>query len=363
MIFSAISRVVESMYSSENYFVFKNIKQETLSPAVNYDYLNDDTDNTSDFPDDENNSSGTDPGLKFDRLAIRSKVYRHSHRKKSNVPDLRFTSPTSSPLFSSPYQLRTSDPLSPMARSPSKSMSLFDNRDISPLPLNVTIEFNVNQDLVYISPCVFQLLGYDATELIDANTTLFTHLPAIPSNTSSLTYTTQIEPNNRVEQKHHSKDIFVVANALLRVGGIKSISIIYKACEASGGVVAMEGQGMLLEQYGKVSMVWVTRIIDGEESVGISGNLSKDNDDVIAMNLKKFPVKKISRRVSDGVDNAKISIDESGSGEGNGGVGAWGKEFVDVLNDLGLCHICDRSIPVTLFGGHTKVCSAAHHAG
>lgn len=339
------------MFSSESYLLFRNVKHvkskvDLLSPVNQFGYSNDDTDNYSEILDEENNSSGTEFGmLNLEKLSIRSKRYTH-HKKRPSVKDLKFTSPISSPLFANPYQLRNSEPTSPFNKSPSKSMALFDNRDISTSPSNITLEFNTNQDLVYISPCVLQLLGYDAASLVESNTPLFTQLPSFPSNKSTLNYTTISDPEHRIHQIHQSKDIYTAANTLLQQGGINSISITYKAIDAGGTTCSMEGQGMLLSQYGKSSMVWVTRIIN--HGTDLVTPLSRTRTSLPTQSLLTP-----NRRTSDEPQSIKSNIGSEG----------WGRESVDVLNDLGLCHICERSIPVTLFGGHSKVCSAAHHAG
>jgi len=324
------------MYSSENYLMFKN--DVIMSPALNCQY--DDTD-TSEYFDEDINSSGTDS--RIDNVTNRSSSIRLVQpKRRNNLSEMRFTSPVSSPLFSAPYRGRTDT--SPTERSPSKVLSLFDATDVSYIQLNITLEFNSQQDLVYISPCVYQLLGYDSTELIESNSTLFTQLPALPVNVSTLIYTTKLDPTSRIKQSHHSRDIYVVANALLRVGEIKSIVILYKAVDATGKTLNMEGQGMLLEQHGKVSMIWVTRIVENEP-------VTTPAESGMSMS-RRSSSKKMSADLTS--LNMKSSI---------GNEAGWGKDTVDILNDLGLCHICERSIPVTLFEGHTKVCSAVHHAG
>lgn len=282
--------VVERINISFDHSLFHHTKAQGDDLTSIYD-TNDDTDDRSETYDDEQSESDKQSC----QLRMKSRSSQSPFMK--NGAEKSRSSPLSSPAHLNLFASQSRPPF-----SPSKSIAMFEKSDNSLLPLipNMTLEFNQNLDLVYISPCVIDIMGYHAADMISENSLSFTE-----SINSPLSASIKMTKNDLIQESFvPSCQIFQAANTLLINEQCEEIQISFLAKSKSGDYTSMEGKGMLLEQNSRSTLIWVTR------------------------SIPKYQEPKI-----------------------------------DVLTDLGLCSICDRYIPVTLFERHTKLCSAAHHAG
>ncbi|KAI9001740.1 hypothetical protein BC832DRAFT_141408 [Gaertneriomyces semiglobifer] len=201
--------------------------------------------------------------------------------------------------------------------------------------VNAMFEFSLEGRLLYVSPVVKLIFGYDAEELMAHPD----QLPFLPSDSNDA-------------------NVFVSATELLLQDDKSTVEIMYKARRKDGRWMEMEGKGMLnfdRTTGQKRSTIWVTRPIElmGDEwndviSASSEENVpSSENDE----ELRPSPLERQQWSPPRSTPSPTVMIEPPTPQSSQPSLGSF---------EVVRCNICERSVPVVLFEEHTAVCSEAH---
>ncbi|TPX71930.1 hypothetical protein SpCBS45565_g00911 [Spizellomyces sp. 'palustris'] len=212
--------------------------------------------------------------------------------------------------------------------------------------VNVMMELGFDGRLLYVSPVVKMVFGYDVEEMVNENDHSQNDTPPF------------------LPPESFDANVFKDATAMLQQDEKAAIEITYRARRKDGRWLEMEGKGMVnfdRTTGQKRSTIWVTRPVAllGEEWDDVADSSEDGEED------PQSPV---------GIQIASIDTDHSGPGRFQSSPVSSPSVTVEpptplssnnMLNalpslDLVLCNICERSVPAVLFEEHTESCSEVH---
>ncbi|KAJ3022779.1 hypothetical protein HKX48_005255 [Thoreauomyces humboldtii] len=212
--------------------------------------------------------------------------------------------------------------------------------------VNVMMELGFDGKLLYASPTVKMVFGYDVDEMVghgqfepDAGSPAGT-LPILPAGSTDA-------------------DVFRDATLMLQDDEKMSVEITYHARRKDGRWLEMEGKGMVNFDRltgAKRSSIWVTRPVAllGEEWDDLTASSEEAFDYEDDSEVSEKPSQVLSALVESPAPGAS-NVDSPGS---MASIHTSNAALVSM--DLVLCNICERSIPVFLFEEHSESCSQVH---
>ncbi|KAI8826995.1 uncharacterized protein EV422DRAFT_490988 [Fimicolochytrium jonesii] len=202
--------------------------------------------------------------------------------------------------------------------------------------VNVMMEIGFDGKILYVSPVVKMVFGYDVEEM----------RPYVDDKVTEGSQLLSILPPGSPDEH-----IFKEATAMLEEDEKTTVEITYRARRKDGRWLEMEGKGMVNFDRvtgAKRSTIWVTRPIAllGEEWDDVAVSDDMDDTERSGSALSALIESPSVPTAPFTVEPPTPQIEEPG------------------LNlpsmDLVLCNICERSIPAILFEEHSESCSQVH---
>ncbi|KAI8920021.1 hypothetical protein DFJ77DRAFT_546142 [Powellomyces hirtus] len=224
--------------------------------------------------------------------------------------------------------------------------------------VNVMMELGFDGKIMYVSPVVKMVFGYDVEEMVSEEGQSDNEGTGSPSFLKSLPFLPADSPD---------ADVFHDATLMLQEDEKATIEITYRALRKDGRWLEMEGKGMV--NFDRVtgvkrSTIWVTRPVAllGEEWDDVAASSDEGLEDYeegseLSTNqavLSALIESPALGTVTPPTPSPMEPMQSTAAASSTNALGAL------VSMDLVLCNICERSIPVFLFEEHSESCSQVH---